>query len=124
MDQIRYNKREEAYEITYKLWEKDMTVRFYVEEQKTIIDNISEIAKKLDKVNNGRKQIAEAIASGGYYRGFAETLAENMQMDSVYVDIDDDGVVVCFTVEGTDGCLAPIAVEYGFEDMTEVVGWA
>lgn len=124
MDQIRYNKREEAYEITYKLWEKDMTVRFYVEEQKTIIDNISEIAQKLDKINNGRKRIAEAIASGGYYRGFAETLAENMQMNSVYVDIDDDGVVVCFTVEGTDGCLAPIAVEYGFEDMTEVVGWA
>lgn len=123
MDQIRYNEREEAFEITYKLWDKDMTVRFYVEEQKTIIDNISEIARKLEKVNTSKKQIAKTIAESGFYKGFAETLADNMQMNSAYVDIDEDGAVVCFTVEGTDGCLAPLAVEYGFDDMTEVVGW-
>ncbi|MDE5583011.1 MAG: hypothetical protein K2J08_04855 [Ruminococcus sp.] len=123
MSQIKYNEKEEAYEITYKLWENPITVRFYVEEEKEIMDNFSEIAQKLDKLNRNRKKIAEIIADNGYYGGAVETLSENMQITKAYVDIDEDGVVVCFTVDSLDGYLRPLAMELSTDNGIETVGY-
>lgn len=122
MNQIKYNEKEEAFEITYKLWEKNVTIRFYVEEQQEIMDNFSEIAQKLDKVNRNKKKIAEIISDEGYYGGLSETLAENLQITSAYIDIDEDGVVVCFNVDSTDGYLQPLSMELGADNGIEVVG--
>lgn len=123
MNQIKYNEKEEAYEITYKLWDNEVTVRFYVEEQQEIMDNFSEIAQKLDKVNRNKKKIAEIISDEGYYDGFSETLAENLQITSAYIDVDEDGVVVCFYVDSTDGYLQPLSMELGADNGIEVTGW-
>lgn len=122
MNQIKYNEKEEAFEITYKLWENDVTVRFYVEEQQEIMDNFSEIAQKLDKLNRNKKKIAEIIADDGYYGGLSETLADCLQITSAYIDVDDDGVVVCFNVDSTDGYLQPLSMELGVDNGIEVVG--
>lgn len=122
MNQIQYNEKEEAYEITYKLWDNAVTVRFYVEEQQEIMDNFSEIAQKLDKLNRNKKKIAEIIADEGYYGGLSETLAECLQITSAYVDVDEDGVVVCFNVDSTDGYLVPLTMELGADNGIEVTG--
>ncbi len=122
MNQIQYNEKEEAYEITYKLWDNEVTVRFYVEEQQEIMDNFSEIAQKLDKLNRNKKKIAEIIADEGYYGGLSETLAECLQITSAYVDVDEDGVVVCFNVDSTDGYLVPLNMELGTDNGIEVTG--
>ncbi|MBO5104564.1 MAG: hypothetical protein J6B74_05820 [Ruminococcus sp.] len=122
MNQIHYNEKEEAYEITYKLWENDVTVRFYVEEQQEIMDNFSEIAQKLDKLNRNKKKIAEIISDEGYYGGLSETLSESLQITSAYVDVDEDGVVVCFNVDSTDGYLVPLTMELGADNGIEVTG--
>lgn len=122
MNQIKYNEKEEAFEITYRLWENDVTIRFYVEEQQEIMDNLSEIAQKLDKVNRNKKKIAEIISTEGYYDGFSETLADNLQITSAYIDIDEDGVVVCFYVDSTDGYLSPVSMELGTDNGIEIVG--
>jgi len=123
MNHIKYNEKEEAFEITYKLWENEVTVRFYVEEQQEIMDNFSEIAQKLDKVNRNKKKIAEIIISEGYYDGFSETLADSLQITSAYIDIDEDGVVVCFYVDNIDGDLTPLSMELGTDNGIEIVGW-
>lgn len=122
MNQIRYNEKEEAYEITYRLWDNEVTVRFYVEEQQEIMDNFSEIAQKLDKLNRNKKKIAEIISDEGYYGGLSETLAECLQITSAYVDVDEDGVVVCFNVDSTDGYLVPLTMELGTDNGIEVTG--
>ena len=122
MNQIQYNEKEEAYEITYKLWDNEVTVRFYVEEQQEIMDNFSEIAQKLDKLNRNKKKIAEIISDEGYYGGLSETLAECLQITSAYVDVDEDGVVVCFNVDSTDGYLVPLTMELGADNGIEVTG--
>lgn len=122
MNQIQYNEKEEAYEITYRLWDNEVTVRFYVEEQQEIMDNFSEIAQKLDKLNRNKKKIAEIISDEGYYGGLSETLAECLQITSAYVDVDEDGVVVCFNVDSTDGYLVPLTMELGTDNGIEVTG--
>lgn len=124
MSRIKYNEKEEAFEISYKLWENEVTVRFYVEEESEIMDNFSEIAQKLDKLNRNKKKISEIIADEGYYDGFSETLSDNIQITSAYVDIDEDGVVVCFNVDSRDGYLSPLAMELGIDNGIEVVGWS
>ncbi len=122
MNQIKYNEKEEAFEIMYKLWEREVTVRFYVEEQQEIMDNFSEIAQKLDKLNRNKKKIAEIISDEGYYGGLSETLAECLQVTSAYIDVDEDGVVLCFNVDSTDGYLTPLSMELGADNGIEVTG--
>lgn len=122
MGQIKYNKKEEAFEISYKLWEREVTVRFYVEEESEIMDNFSEIAQKLDKLNRNKKKIAEIIADEGYYSGASEILADCLQITSAYIDIDEDGVVICFNVDSTDGYLTPLSMELGYDNGIEVTG--
>ncbi len=122
MNKIQYNEKEEAYEINYKLWDNMVTVRFYVEEQQEIMDNFSEIAQKLDKLNRNKKKIAEIISDEGYYGGLSETLEECLQVTSAYIDVDEDGVVLCFNVDSTDGYLTPLTMELGTDNGIEVTG--
>lgn len=123
MNKIQYNEEQEAFEITYKLWDKDMTVRFYAEDQQAIMDNLSEIAQKLEAVNGGKRCIAEVISEDGYYEGDAKTLEENLVLRSVYADIDEDGVVICFTADSSDGYLTPVSVELMDDNEFEATGY-
>lgn len=122
MGQIKYNEKEEAFEISYKLWENNVTVRFYVEEESEIMDNFSEIAQKLDRLNRNKKKIAEIITDNGYYSGASELLAECIQITGTYIDIDEDGVVVCFNVDSTDGYMIPLCMELGYDNGIEITG--
>lgn len=122
MNAIRYNDAEEAFEINYKIWNNEMTVRFYVEDQQKIIDNLSTVAQALAKLDGGRKKVCESIVNDGYYTDAIELLEKSIRLLSVYVDIDEEGVVLCFTVECSDGYLAPLSIEL-YEDEFEPVGW-
>lgn len=122
MNKIKYNEKEEAFEIVYKIWSKDITVRFYVDSQDEIMKNISEIALQLEKVGNSRQEIARIVAEEGYYEGAVETLEKSIEVTYAYVDIDEDGVVICMTVTSADGYLKPLAVELLDSDF-EVTGW-
>ena len=122
MSNIKYNEQEEAYELPYKIWGKVLTVRFYVDEEQTIMDNFSEVAQKLAALDGGRKKVAKTVADDGYYNGAAESLEEAINVNKTYMDIDEDGAVLCFTVDSSDGYLAPLDMEL-VEDQFEVIGW-
>ena len=123
MNKIKYNEKEEAYEIVYKIWEKDMTVRFYVEEQEDIMENISESAAKLDRLNRSKSTVVRLVADDGYYEGAAETLEDFIMLVKAYVDIDEDEIVLCFTVNSTDGYMkSPLSMEL-FDNEFEILGW-
>jgi hypothetical protein len=122
---ITYNEKEEAYELPYKLWGEVMTVRFYVDSEQTIMEHLKDIAGKLEKLNGSKKAIAQLIIDEGFYDYFEPAeLAENMTLANVYVDVDEDDIVVCFCVGTKDG-FAPgsdmISVELFGGDF-EVVG--
>ena len=123
MSNIKYNKQEEAFELPYKLWENMQTVRFYVENESEIMDNLSAIAGKLAKLDGSRKYLAELIISDGFYEGGdAAALAKNLSLENVYVDIDEDEIVVCIDVDSFDGYM-PGAVHIElFEDEFEITG--
>ncbi len=126
MNKINYNEKEEAYEITYKIWDFDVTVRFYVDDQQEIMDNFSDIAQKLDKVNRNRKKIADILArdrrfNDGYMSD--ESLEEHIAVESAYFDIDEDGTVMCFTIKSHDEFfLDKFGFEIGTDDGIEVTG--
>jgi len=104
LSNIKYNEAEEAFELPYKLWDNIQTVRFYVEDEKTIMDNLTAIAEKLAKLDGSRKHIAKLITDEGHYEGGnADTLADNLSLENVYVDIDDDEIVVCIDADSFDG---------------------
>jgi len=128
MNQIKYNEKEEAFEITYKIWDKNVTVRFYVEEQQDILDNIGIIAQKLDILSKSRDKVCEIISDDGYYEGHSDVLSKNIEIIKCYVDIETDedetDAVVCFTVDSTDGYLAKSGLNlelYGSE--FEITGY-
>jgi len=123
MSNIKYNKQEEAFELPYKLWENMQTVRFYVENESEIMDNLSAIAGKLAKLDGSRKHLAELIISDGFYEGGdTAALAKNLSLENVYVDIDEDEIVVCIDVDSFDGYM-PGAVHIElFEDEFEITG--
>lgn len=124
MSNIRYNEKEEAYEIEYKLWGSAATVRFYVDSEQDIMDNFADVAQKLDKLDRNRKKIASLLMDEGYYEGGdPDVLAKKLTLENVYVDIDEDGVVVCFTTDSSDGYLSgKIAVEIGADNGIEIIG--
>ena len=123
MSNIKYNETEEAFELPYKIWENEQTVRFYVEEESAIMGNLTPIAAKLAKLDGSKKRIAELIADEGHYEGGnAETLIANLSLENVYVDIDEDEIVVCIEVDSFDGYM-PTALHielYG--DEFEITG--
>lgn len=123
MSNIRYNEEQEAYELPYKLWEKSIIVRFYTDSEESILDNLSEIAVKLETINGSKKRLARMIADEGIYEGAGETLAKELVMDSIYVDIDEGEIVVCFVVSSSDGYMKPQNVELYGSDL-EITGEA
>ncbi|MCR5730758.1 MAG: hypothetical protein K6G20_10445, partial [Ruminococcus sp.] len=66
---------------------------------------------------------AELIISDGFYEGGdAAALAKNLSLENVYVDIDEDEIVVCIDVDSFDGYM-PGAVHIElFEDEFEITG--
>lgn len=125
MSNISYNQREEAYELPYKLWDEMMTVRFYTDSEETIIANLSDIAKKLARLDGGRSTIAAMLIDDGFYEGGnAEALAKLLKLRNVYVDIDDEETVVCFETGTDDGYMENYVHVELFGELFEISGWA
>jgi uncharacterized protein YutE (UPF0331/DUF86 family) len=122
---ISYNQREEAYELPYKLWDEMMTVRFYTDSEETIIANLSDIAKKLARLDGGRSTIAAMLIDDGFYEGGnAEALAKLLKLRNVYVDIDEEEIVVCFETGTDDGYMENYVHVELFGELFEISGWA
>lgn len=111
MSNIKYNEEQEAFELPYKLWDKMITVRFYTESENDIIENLSDIAVQLETVNGGKSTIASLINDEGLYNGDNDALKDFLCLESVYVDIDEDEIVVCFTVSSSDGYMCSVDME-------------
>lgn len=125
MSNISYNQREEAYELPYKLWDEMMTVRFYTDSEETIIANLSDIAKKLARLDGGRSTIAAMLIDDGFYEGGnAEALAKLLKLRNVYVDIDEEETVVCFETGTDDGYMEKYVHVELFGELFEISGWA
>ncbi|WP_297958826.1 hypothetical protein [uncultured Ruminococcus sp.] len=122
---IMYNQQEEAYELPYKLWDEMMTVRFYTESEETIISNLSDIAKKLVRLDGGRDNIAAMLIDDGFYEGGnAQALAKLLKLRNVYVDIDEEETVVCFETGTDDGYMENYVHVELFGELFEITGWA
>ncbi|MBR2284502.1 MAG: hypothetical protein IJ874_08830 [Ruminococcus sp.] len=125
MSNIVYNEHEEAYELPYRLWDSDQIIRFYVQTEDDIMSNFSDVAQKLALVDGSRRRIAELIVDEGYYEGSdADKLAIHLAIENIYMDIDEDGIVVCMVVDSFDGYLpAQLRIEI-YEDDFEIIGRA
>ena len=124
MSNIKYNEQEEAFELPYKLWSEDMTVRFYTESEDTIISNLKDIAKKLARLDGGRSTVAGMLIDDGFYEGGdAEALARILKLRSVYVDIDEEETVVCFDTGTDDGFMQGDVHLELFGELFEITGW-
>ena len=124
MSNIKYNEQEEAFELPYKLWNEDMTVRFYTESEDTIISNLKDIAKKLARMDGGRSTVAGMLIDDGFYEGGdAEALARILKLRSVYVDIDEEETVVCFDTGTDDGFMQGDVHLELFGELFEITGW-
>ncbi|MBQ9807374.1 MAG: hypothetical protein IJM55_00725 [Ruminococcus sp.] len=125
MSNIVYNEKEEAFELPYKIWENMQTVRFYVEDESEIMDNLSAIAQRLAKLDGSRRRIASMLIEENYYEGGdTDALVKNLSIENVYVDIDEDEIVVCIDVDSFDGYMSdPMHIELFGEDF-EITGTA
>lgn len=124
MSNIRYNEQEEAFELPYKLWNNTMTVRFYTDSEETIMKKLSDIAKKLAKLDGSKSTVAGMLIDEGYYEGSnAEELAKILRLENVYVDIDDEDTVVCFDTGTDDGFMQGFAHVELFGELFEITGW-
>lgn len=124
MSNIKYNEQEEAFELPYKLWDEIATVRFYVEEEAEIMQNLKAIAEKLAKVDGSRKQIAGLLIDEGYYEGGdSDALAKILEMANPYVDIDEGEIIVCFDVSTSDGYMRDPAHIELYGEIFEITGW-
>ena len=124
MSNIKYNEQEEAFELPYKLWDETLTVRFYTESEETIMKNLSAIAKKLAKLDSSKSTVAGMLIDDGYYEGGdAEALAKILKLSSVYVDIDEEDIVVCFDTGTSDGFMKEDVHIELFAELFEITGW-
>ena len=124
MSNIKYNEQEEAFELPYKLWDKTMTVRFYTDEESTIMKKLKDIAQKLAKLDSSKNTVAGLLIDEGYYEGGnAEELAKILKLENVYVDIDDEDTVVCFDTGTDDGFMQGLAHVELFGEIFEITGW-
>lgn len=124
MSNIKYNEQEEAFELPYKLWNNTITVRFYTEDEETIMKNLKDIAKKLAKLDGSKSTVAGMLIDEGYYEGSsAEELAKILKLENVYVDIDDEDTVVCFDTGTDDGYMQGLAHVELFGELFEITGW-
>ena len=124
LSNIRYNEQEEAFELPYKLWGKTLTVRFYVDEEADIMNNLKAVAEKLAKLDGSRRQIAELLIDEGYYEGGdPDALAKILTLENPYVDLDEEDIVLCFDVSTDDGYMRAPAHAELFGEMFEITGW-
>ncbi len=124
LSNIRYNKAEEAYELPFQLWDNLQTVRFYTEDENAIMENIQVIARKLDELDKAKEHISGLLIDDGYYEGGDPlALAKILQMKTVYVDIDDEEIIVCFEVTTSDGYMQGIAHGELYAGIFEITGW-
>lgn len=121
MSNIKYNEKQEAFELPYKLWDNMITVRFYTESEDEIISNLNNIAVQLETVNGGKSAIAQLISDECLYNGDDESLAKHLCLESIYVDIDEDEIVVCFTVSSDDGYMRSLDMEL-YDGEFEITG--
>lgn len=123
MSNIKYNEEQEAYELPYKLWNETMTVRFYAEDESAIMSELPRIAEILETINGSRKKLASLITEEGRYEGAAQTLAKQLVMKSIYLDIDEDEIVACFTLSSADGYMNDLNIEL-YEEEFEITSEA
>lgn len=131
MDGLKYNEMQEAYEIKYTLWDKDdITVRLYFEDKQEILDRISDIAIKLDKINRNRKKVTEILIRDGWIKkaiigsATAEEVEKTLYITSASVEADEDGMILSVNIACEKEYLkAEISVELVWDDSLEVVGW-
>ena len=124
MSNIKYNEQEEAFELPYKLWNNTMTVRFYTDEESTIMKKLKDIAQKLSKLDSSKNTVAGLLIDEGYYEGGnAEELAKILKLENVYVDIDDEENVVCFDTGTDDDYMQGLAHVELFGELFEITGW-
>ncbi len=124
MSNIKYNEQEEAFELPYKLWNENMTVRFYTDKEADIIKNLKDIAKKLAKLDSSKSTLAGMLIDEGYYEGCnADELAKILKLENVYVDIDDEENVVCFDTGTDDDYMQGLAHVELFGELFEITGW-
>lgn len=121
MSNIKYNEQQEAFELPYKLWDNMITVRFYADSEEDIMQNLSNIAVQLETVNGGKSAIARLISDEGLYNGDDDALKDFLCLESVYVDIDEDEIVVCFTVSSDDGYMCSVDMEL-YDGEFEITG--
>lgn len=121
MSNIKYNEEQEAFELPYRLWDNMITVRFYVDSEEDIMQNLSKIAVQLETVNGGKSAIAGLITNEGLYNGDDDALKDLLCLESVYVDIDDEEIVVCFTVSSNDGYMRSVDMEL-YDGEFEITG--
>lgn len=121
MSNIKYNKEQEAFELPYKLWDNMVTVRFYTDSEDDIMQNLSTIAAQLETVNGGKSAIAQLICDERLYNGDDEALKDFLCLESIYVDIDEDEIVVCFTVSSSDGYMYSVDMEL-YDGEFEITG--
>ncbi|MBR5682455.1 MAG: hypothetical protein IKW96_04115 [Ruminococcus sp.] len=124
MSNIKYNEQEEAFELPYKLWNENMTVRFYTGDETDIMKNLKDIARKLAKLDSSKAVLAGMLIDEGYYEGSnADELAKILKLENVYVDIDDEDIVVCFDTGTDDGFMQGLAHGELFGELFEITGW-
>lgn len=134
MSGIKYNEEQEAYELEYTLWGGQVRVLFYVDSENEIMDGLTEIADKLERINRNKNKIAAVIMREGWYeKGRFPMLDEKRFSDSLsiadaFVDMeDDDGMnaaVIRFIVTSSEGYLkGRLAVEIETDNGMEIVGW-
>lgn len=121
MSNIKYNEQQEAFELPYKLWDNMITVRFYAESEDDIMQNLSSIAGQLEFVNNSKTTIAGLISDERLYNGDDDALKDFLCLESIYVDIDEDEIVVCFTVSSSDGYMCSVDMEL-YDGEFEITG--
>lgn len=126
MDKIRYNEEQKAFEITYKLWDNDTDVLLYVKSEQEILENLGEIAGKLDKIDRNRTKITSLIdrklgKSLSQHEGFEKT----MYISKALVDIDEDGATVEFTVKSREKAVLKgvgVDLELSTDNSIEILG--
>lgn len=128
MSQIKYNEKQEAFELPYKLWDKEVTVLFYVEEEQEIMDNIAVIADALAKVDRNLEKIAEVILRDtkgcGKLRPDPNEFSKALSITDTFVELDEGEVYIRFVVADSSGYLKDrLELEYGESIGVEVIGW-
>ena len=128
MSQIKYNEQQEAFELPYRLWDKEVTVLFYVESEQEIMDNITVIADALAKIDRNPDKIAEVIvrdvSAPGRLKPDPKEFVKGLSITDAFVELDEGEVYTRFAV-ADDSSFLRDKLELEFSDSmgVEVIGW-